>query len=373
MKKLGFGTMRLPLVEKGKPGVVDIEQFKTMVDMYMEKGFTYFDTAYVYHEKNSESAVKKGLVDRYPRDAYQVATKLPAGYIKSFEDRDIIFKEQLDNVGVSYFDNYLLHCVMKANYESVFEKYDCFNWIFEQKEKGLIKNAGFSFHDSAELLDEILTKYPNFDFVQLQINYLDWESNDIQSKLCYETAVKHGKPVIVMEPIKGGALANVSSKVQELFKGYDENASVASWAIRFAATLDNVCIVLSGMSDIAQMENNLSYMEDFKPLTEEEINMCHKAADIINSERAIKCTGCAYCVAGCPMGIQIPKYFETYNRRMQATSAGTLSRNMAFYKEFSSQNAKPSDCVECGQCENACPQHLSIREFLKQITAEYEK
>lgn len=372
MKKLGIGTMRLPILDNDS-GKVDLEQFKTMVDLYMENGFTYFDTAYVYHKGLSENAVKVALVDRYPRDSFQVATKLPAAHIKSFEDRDKVFEDQLKNVGVEYFDNYLIHCVMHSNYDSVFEKFDCFNWMLEKKKQGYIKNAGFSFHDNAELLDKILTKYPNFDFVQLQINYLDWDSNDIQSRKCYEVALKHGLKVIVMEPVKGGALAKVDPEVEKLFKDYDPNMSIASWAVRFVASLDGVERVLSGMSDVAQAKDNISYMKDFVKLNEEEIAMCHKAADIINSKRTIKCTKCQYCTKGCPMSINIPEFFETYNRRMQAVSEGTLIRNKATYNEMLENGNGPADCLQCGQCENACPQHLSIIQYLKDIVEEYNK
>ena len=373
MQKLGIGTMRLPLLDKNEPGKVDLEQFEQMVDLYLENGFTYFDTAYVYHAGLSENAVKIGLVDRYPRERFQVATKLPAAEIKSLEDRDRVFQNQLNNLGVEYIDNYLIHCVLKANYESVFEKYDCFNWMFDLKKKGLIKNAGFSFHDSAEMLDEILTKYPEMDFVQLQINYLDWESSDIQSRLCYEVACKHGVSVIVMEPVKGGALAEVDPEVEGLFKGYDSEMSIASWAVRFAASLDNVSCVLSGMSNIAQAEDNISYMKEFVPLTEEEMQLCFRAADIINSKRAIKCTACSYCVKGCPMNIAIPDFFETYNRRMQAVSMGTIMRNKEAFLGMLKAGAGPADCVECGQCEDACPQHLTIRAYLKEIAEVYGK
>ena len=373
MKKLGIGTMRLPLLNKNEPGKVDLEQFKQMVDLYIDNDFTYFDTAYVYHAGLSENAVKIGLVDRYPRESFQVATKLPASEIKSFEDRDRIFNNQLNNLGVSYIDYYLLHCILKSNYQSVFEKYDCFNWLFDLKEKGLIKKAGFSYHDTADLLDEILTKYPQFDFVQLQINYLDWESNDIQSRLCYEVAVKHNIDVIVMEPIKGGALANVDEEVEQLFKSYNSDMSIASWAVRFAASLDKVVTVLSGMSNLEQAKDNISYMNDFVPLTQKEIELCHHVADIINSKRAIQCTACAYCVKGCPMEIQIPDFFETYNRRMQAVSAGTLMRNKNAYLEMIEKSNGPATCIECGQCEKSCPQHLTIRQYLKEIVEEYGK
>lgn len=215
-------------------------------------------------------------------------------------------------------------------------------------------------------------KYPEVDFVQLQINYLDYESKDIESRKCYEVAKKHHKPVIVMEPIKGGALANVSDSVRKLFNDYDKEMSIASFAIRFAASLDNVLYVLSGMSDIEQVKDNISYMDDFKKLNEEEMKLCLKAAEIINSERAIKCTACGYCVKGCPKKIEIPKFFETYNRRKQATSAGTLMRNKEAYKKLLGQSGKPAECIKCGKCEASCPQHLSIRKYLEDIVKEYE-
>lgn len=372
MKKLGFGFMRLPLNNEKDPTSIDFEQLNKMVDIFMEKGFTYFDTAYVYHDQKSEAALKKSLVDRYPRNTYTVATKLPSTYVKSKEDRDKIFNEQLQRCGLEYFDYYLLHCVMKSNYESVFETFDCFNWIKEKKEAGLIKNIGFSFHDNALMLDQILTKYPFFDFVQLQINYLDWETEDIQSRKCYETCVKHNVKVSVMEPVKGGALAMPSKTVEKLFNDYDASKSIPSWAIRYAASLDNTFIVLSGMSNLEQVVDNTNTMENFIPLTKQENEMCLEAAEIIKSERAIKCTACSYCTKGCPVQINIPEFFKMYNSRKQACSEGTLERNKEEYNNYILSNPKPSDCIECGQCENACPQHLTIRQYLKDIVDEYK-
>lgn len=364
--------MRLPLINEEDPTSVDFDQLNKMVDVFMEKGFTYFDTAYVYHGQKSEDALKRSLVERYPREAYTVATKLPSGHVKSKEDRDRIFNEQLERCGLKYFDYYLLHCVMKKNYEEVFDNFDCFNWLKAKKEAGLIKNIGFSFHDNAELLDKILTKYPFLDFVQLQINYLDWETEDIQSRKVYEVCCKHGIKVSIMEPVKGGALAMPSKTVEKLFKDYDSTKSIPSWAIRFAATLENAFVVLSGMSNLEQTIDNTNTMDNFVPLTKQENDMCLKAAEIIKSERAIKCTACSYCTAGCPKQIDIPRYFKMYNSRKQAVSEGTLSRNKGAYEDFIKSNPKPADCIECGQCEGVCPQHLTIRQYLKDIVAEYE-
>jgi len=308
-KKLGFGLMRLPHHDPQNPADVDLEQVKKMVDLFMEKGFTYFDTAWMYNAFASEPTAKAALVDRYPRESFTLATKLHAGFYNSFEDRDKILHAQLQKTGAGYFDYYLIHGIEESMLEKI-EKYDVFSWLKEKKAEGLVRHIGFSFHDTPELLDELLTKHPEAEFVQLQINYLDWESEWIRSRRCYEVAEKHHKPVIVMEPVKGGTLAKVPESVEKLFKEHDPVLSVPSYAIRFAASLPNVMVVLSGMSNVSQMEDNLSYMEDFKPLSEEEKALCTKAAELINSQIAIPCTGCSYCTEGCPMNIAIPQYFS---------------------------------------------------------------
>ena len=320
MKKLGFGLMRLPTLDKNDPSKVDLEQLKQMVDLFLEKGFTYFDTAWMYNAFASESTAKTVLVDRHPRESFTLATKLHTGFSNSLEDRDKIFNAQLEKTGAGYFDYYLLHGI-EGNVYDKFEQFDCFNWLLEKKAQGLVKHAGFSYHDDPELLDKILTKHPEMEFVQLQINYLDWDSPWIHSKGVYEVARKHNVPIIVMEPVKGGTLAHVPESVERLFREKEPNLSVASWAVRFAASLPGVMMVLSGMSDLQQMEDNLSYMEDFKPLTEAEQQLCFEAAKLINQQIAIPCTGCSYCTEGCPQHIAIPQYFSLYNEDMREVAS----------------------------------------------------
>ena len=372
MKKLGFGLMRLPQNDPANAANVDVEQVKKMVDLFIEKGFTYFDTAWMYNGFASENVAKEALVDRYPRDSFTLATKLHAGFFNSLEDRDKVFNQQLEKTGAGYFDYYLLHGIEAAMLPK-YEQFDCFNWLLDKKAKGLVKHAGFSFHDKADLLDEILTKHPEMEFVQLQINYLDWESEWIQSKACYDVATKHGVPVIVMEPVKGGTLAKIPEDAEKLFKSHDANMSVPSWAIRFAASLPNVMMVLSGMSNLAQMEDNLSYMEEFKPLTEEEKELCFKVADIINGQIAIPCTGCSYCTEGCPQKIAIPQYFSLYNEDMREhLEEKGWTVNFTNYAILADKFGKAKECIECGQCEGVCPQHLPIIENLKKVSGHYD-
>lgn len=372
MKKLGFGMMRLPQLDKTDASKVDVEQVKQMVDLFLEKGFTYFDTAWMYNGFASEEVAKAALVDRYPRDSFTLATKLHAGFFHSFEDRDKIFNAQLAKTGAGYFDYYLLHGVEGAKLPQ-YERFDCFTWLLEKKAQGLVRHAGFSFHDSAEQLDRILTDHPEMEFVQLQLNYLDWESPWVQSRACYEVAKKHGKPVIVMEPVKGGTLARVPESVRRLFAEYDPKMSVPSWAIRFAASLDNVMMVLSGMSNVAQMEDNLSYMEEFRPLSDEEKALCFEAAQLINSQIAVPCTGCSYCTEGCPMKIAIPQYFSLYNEDMREhLEEKGWTVNFTNYEALAQKFGRAKDCIACGQCEGVCPQHLPIIEHLKAVSAHFD-
>jgi len=371
-KKLGFGMMRLPLLDPNKASSIDLEQTKQMVDSFLAQGFTYFDTAWMYHSFKSEDAVKEVLVDRHPRESYTLATKLHCGFIHTKEDRDKVFEQQRAKCGVEYFDYYLLHDIGEDHYKK-YNKLDCFTWLQEKKAQGLVKQIGFSYHDGAELLDRVLTEHPEMDFVQLQINYLDWENPGIQSRLCYEVAEKHGVPIIVMEPVKGGTLARVPEKVEEMFRTRHPKWSVPSWAVRFAASLPGVALVLSGMSDMAQLTDNTSYMADFEPLDAEDLAIVERAVEEINSAITIACTGCRYCVTGCPMNIPIARVFALYNADRQEAETKRWTPQEEYYDRLCMTNGKAGDCIGCGQCEEACPQHLPIIEHLKTIAAYWGK
>lgn len=370
-KKLGFGLMRLPLMDKNDDTSIDLEQAKKMVDMFIERGFTYFDTAWMYHGFKSEEAVKEILTQRYPRDSYTLATKLHVHYVKSLEERDGIFNQQLRKTGVEYFDYYLLHNVNEQCYEEL-NKFDCFTWLREKKAAGLAKHIGCSSHSSPEFLEKLLMEHPELEFVQLQLNYLDWESERIRARECYETVVRYGKKVIVMEPVRGGALAKLPVAVEEMFKEALPEKSVASWAIRFAAGLEGVMMVLSGMSSLQQMDDNTAYMQDFVPLTEEEIGLCHRAREIINREKLVSCTACSYCTDGCPMNISISSYFSIYNQNIKEDGAKKQQRKEE-YRALTEKFGKAGDCIACAQCEGICPQKLPVIELLKKVAKDFEE
>ncbi len=364
--KLGFGLMRLPKLADGKS--IDVEQVKTMVDKFLAAGGTYFDTAYVYDEGRSEEAIKKALVERYPRERYTLATKLNA-WLGSPDEAAAKkqFEISLERTGAGYFDYYLLHALQRNNYE-VYNNYGLWEFVKEQKAKGLVKHYGFSFHADAALLDELLTQHPDVDFIQLQLNYADWENPDVESRACWEVARKHGVSIVVMEPVKGGALANPIPQVQEIFKAANPALSPASWAIRYAASLEGIITVLSGMSNVAQMEDNLSYMKDFQPMTEAEKEVVAKAKAAMDAVNTIKCTACHYCTEGCPMQIPIPEIFAVRNDQLVYNKAD-VKRGYAWVTH---EKGKASDCIQCGQCEGACPQHLPIIGYLQECAANLE-
>lgn len=370
MKKLGFGMMRLPLLDREDPKSVDMEQVCRMVDTFLSRGFTYFDTAYMYHGFQSENVVREALVKRHPRDSFLLASKLPSMFLKEEGDQERIFAEQLEKCGVDYFDYYLIHNLGTENYAKA-ERFGSFAFVSELKRQGKVRRMGFSFHDTAAVLDQILTEHPEVDFVQIQLNYLDWESDTIQSRLCHEVCLKHGKQVIVMEPVKGGTLAKLPGRVTELLSAQHPDWSAPSWAIRFAASCENVFMVLSGMSDMDQLLDNTSYMADFAPLTDRENATLKDAARMILEDIAVACTSCRYCVDGCPKKIEIPQYFTLYNRAKQADEA-EMRELKASYAELGRSYGLASDCISCGQCVRACPQHIRIVAALREVAKTFE-
>jgi len=372
MKKLAFGMMRLPKLDENDDSTVDFEQVNKMADLFLEKGFTYFDTAYPYHMGNSEVAFRKAVVERYPRDSYVVADKLPLFIITSEDQLEPIFSEQLERTGLDYFDYYLLHNVSGFS-EAGFLDVDSFAFANKKKEEGKIKHLGLSTHANAEYLDNILTLHPEMEFVLLQINYLDWENDGVESRKCWEVACKHNKPVLVMEPLKGGFLADVPPEAEKLMKDYNPDASVVSWALRFVASLDNVCMVLTGASSYDQLEQNIEDFENFTPLNDEEYEILDKVREIINSNISVECTKCKYCLDACPEEINIPKLFDLYNNeKIQDLGDWTAVGNA--YVNYSKLPGVglASDCIECGMCVEECPQHIDIPEVMKDVAKTFE-
>lgn len=363
--KLGFGYMRLP---KRKDGSEDIEQIKKMVDVFMGAGLTYFDTAYVYDDGESEKALKASLVDRYPRDSFTVCSKLNARVAKNEEEAKKQFSTSMERIGIQYFDYYLLHALMESNYKK-YDEYHLWDFVKEQKEKGLIRHYGFSFHATPELLDQLLTEHPDVDYVQLQCNYADWDNPSVQSRRCFEVARKHHKPVTVMEPVKGGTLARLPEEAEKIMKEERPDMSIASWGIRWMASKEGILTVLSGMSSLEQVEDNVSYMKDFQKMSEKEEKVIEEVQKILARQDVIECTACHYCTEGCPQGIPIPDVLAAMNIEKRFHNHESAQNEYAFATRG---KGKAEDCVHCRQCEGACPQHLPITDLLEEAAKLYE-
>lgn len=362
-KNFGFGCLRLPM----KDGEVDKEQMCKMVDTFLEQGFNYFDTAHGYLDGKSELALRDCLTSRHERSEYILTNKLTNFYFKSEEEIRPFFESQLKACGVDYFDFYLMHAQSEEIFK-YFKKCHAYEIALQLKEEGKIRHFGISFHDKAEALDQILTEYPQIEVVQIQFNYLDYEDPAVQSRKCYEVCRKHNKPVLIMEPVKGGNLVNLPEDAKKVLDDL-HGGSPASYALRFAAGFEGVLMVLSGMNNMEQMEDNISFMKDFQPLNEKEMEAVYKVADIFHQKHAIACTACRYCTAGCPKQISIPDLFACMNAKKVFNDCNA---NYYYSNAYTVHNGKASDCIKCGKCEKACPQHLPIRDLLEDVAKEFE-
>jgi predicted aldo/keto reductase-like oxidoreductase len=360
--KLGFGYMRLP--RSGSD--FDYDAISAMVDAFLDAGFTYFDTAYVYPD--SEQAMRKTLVERHPRETYQIATKLPMFLLREQADLRKTFDESCARLGTDFIDFYLLHG-LDAHSGQIAEKFGAWDFAKKLRDEGRVRHYGFSFHDTADKLDEILTRHPDAEFVQLQINYLDWDSEDVQSRLVYETARKHGKPVVIMEPLKGGLLASDSSPICRVLKAAAPGKSLASWAVRFAASLDGVVTMLSGMNSMEQLKDNIATVKALTPLSDAETAVVREAVGILNRVPRIPCTSCKYCVENCPQQINIPELFDVYNTYLVHNSTA----NTDFpYMMATKDRGKPADCIACRACEEHCPQHIAIADHMSDMAKVFK-
>lgn len=372
MSKLGMGLMRLPLMDENDQTSIDYEEVNKMVDAYMDAGFDYFDTAFVYHEGVGEAAFRKCVVERYPRESFKIATKLPLFVITEESQLEPIFAQQLENCGVDYIDYYMLHNVSGFT-ENAWKNVDLYSFIQKKKEEGYIKHIGISTHGNAEFLEEILFEHPELEFVLLQINYLDWEDEGIESRKCLEVARKYNKQVMIMEPYKGGFLADVPEEAEKIMKEYNPDRSVVSWAMRFVANIEDVEVVLTGASNLEQLESNIQEFNDADPLNDEEMEIISQVSEIINSNITVDCTKCRYCVDACTEDIDIAKIFDLYNKhKLLETDEWTQFGNA--YLNYSKLDGVgiASDCIECENCIEECPQQINIPEVLKDVAKTFE-
>lgn len=367
MKKLGFGLMRLPRLDPNDGRSIDYEQTQVLIDRFMQAGFGYFDTAMAYQGGEGERCFGKLVADRYPRDSFFLTTKLPTWHFEGENDLERAFEEELERLHLDYVDNYYIHALADHNMELP-TKLRYFDFFSRKKAEGKMKNIGFSFHGTPELLEQLLTEHPEVDMVQLQLNYVDWDAPNVRSRECYEICLKHGKKITVMEPLKGGTLVNIPEEAKRLMLEYDPEASIASWGIRFAASLENVVVVLSGMNQMAQMDDNISYMRDFKPLNADEFKILEQVREIIRSNIYVPCTACRYCEPGCPKHICIPDYFGLFNDYKRSGET-YLPIHWNIYHALTHKHSMARDCVRCGQCEKRCPQHLPVMRYLAEFSS----
>ncbi|WP_407424875.1 aldo/keto reductase [Methanobrevibacter sp.] len=368
--KFGFGCMRLPLTDENNPTSVDQELFNQMVDKYMEKGFNYFDTSYAYHGGVSEAAIRKGVVERYPRESYQICDKMPTWALTSKEDNDKFVNEMLERLGIDYFDVFFVHNI-NVPWLRLAEEHDAFGYIKKMKDDGVAHKIGFSFHDDSKLLKEVLDKYGDIlDIVQLELNYLDWEDPAIEARKCYELCVEYGLDVYVMEPLKGGVIVNLPDEIKDDFKKFNPEKSIASFAIRFCASLDSVKMVLSGMSKMSDLDDNIDTYENFEPLSDAESEFLGKMALKLSESLAVPCSECGYCIDACPEMIPIPEYFNLYN-----TSKNQPESNIyrLYYDKLCDEKVPASECTYCENCVEHCTQKIDIPEELENVCEHFEE
>lgn len=368
--KFGFGCMRLPLKDEKNPESIDQEYFNEMVDTYMEKGFNYFDTSYAYHNGMSEKAIKKALVERYPRESFLICDKMPTWALTSEEDNEKFVNIMLERLGIDYFDVFFVHNI-NIPWLKLAEKHNTFEYVKNMKAKGIAKKIGISFHENSDLLEKFLNKYAkDLDIVQLELNYLDWEDPSIEAHKCYDLCVEHGLDVYVMEPLKGGVIVNQPEEINNDFKELSQDASIASFAMRFCASLEHVKIVLSGMSKMEDLIDNINTFENFKPLSEEEFDFLLKEADKLRENLAVPCSECGYCLKACPLEIPIPEYFRLYNHH-KVQKESNIYR--LYFDKLADEKVPASDCTQCETCIDYCTQKINIPKELEKLCEHFQE